>query len=631
MAPLGRALLFGSYDARLHPRVAVLRDGLRTHGWAVTELNAPLGLSTAEKVEAAGSARGAARLAAATGRAWISLIARRITAGSPEVVVVGYMGHLDVHLARLLFCRRTVVLDHLVGLADTTRDRGLGGGPKGRLLELVDSCALRAADIVVVDTPEQAAQLPEREQVKAVVVPVGATGEWTSVRQDEPTRHLDPADSGRPLRVVFFGLYTPLQGAPVIGAAISLLRHRDDIRFTMVGTGQDLATTRSAAGDTADRVEWIDWVDADRLPEVVADHDVCLGIFGTSVKAQRVVPTKVYQGMAAGCAVVTADTPATVATLGEVAVLVPSGDPPALAKALEELADDRAVLHDRQRRCRAAAERFRPGPATTPLHQRLTAGAQARRGALPPLTVNAWLRWDLIRRELERLPATDVVEIGPGEGAVAVRLARHRRYTGVELSERTRAVTEAALRRAGVAGQVVAELDDLDADERFGLLCAFEVIEHIEDDDGALREWFGRIRPGGTIILSTPAGAHQMGPWDRIAGHYRRYDPGPLAAQLEAAGFTLVRVRRYGFPLGSLTEAIRNRVARRRLAADSSFDSHDPDSHERAAYTEQSSSYLQPPQWAALATRVGSAPGRLVQRPLPQCGPGLVAVAVVPR
>ena len=55
-------------------------------------------------------------------------------------------------------------------------------------------------------------------------------------------------------------------------------------------------------------------------PALVAGHDVCLGIFGTGVKAQLVVPNKVYQGAAAGCAVVTSDTAPQRRALGENAV-----------------------------------------------------------------------------------------------------------------------------------------------------------------------------------------------------------------------------------------------------------------------------------------------------------------------
>ena len=141
-----------------------------------------------------------------------------------------------------------------------------------------------------------------------------------------------PAAAGSPtrgraqpvLRVVFFGLFTPLQGAPTIGRAIDLLRD-EPIEFTMIGHGQDLAEARELTRGSA-RVRWLDWVDGADLPDLVAGHDVCLGIFGTGPKAQRVVPTKVYQGLAAGCAVVTARTPAA-GTLGDAVVSVPPGDP----------------------------------------------------------------------------------------------------------------------------------------------------------------------------------------------------------------------------------------------------------------------------------------------------------------
>ena len=67
---------------------------------------------------------------------------------------------------------------------------------------------------------------------------------------------------------------------------------------------------------------------AAELPALVAGHDVCLGIFGSAAKAARVVPNKVFQGAAAGCALVTSDTPPQRRVLDGAAVLVPPGDPP---------------------------------------------------------------------------------------------------------------------------------------------------------------------------------------------------------------------------------------------------------------------------------------------------------------
>jgi glycosyltransferase involved in cell wall biosynthesis len=256
-----------------------------------------------------------------------------------------------------------VVLDHLVGASDTGRDRGLAGGPRHALLRGIDGAALRAADVIVVDTEEHLAALPERHRARAVVVPVGAPSAW-----HEAARPADWEAASSRLRVVFYGLYTPLQGTPVIGAALGLLAGAP-IEVTMIGSGQDEAETKAAAAAN-DAVRWLDWLPAAELPALVAGHHVCLGIFGTGEKALRVVPNKVFQGAAAGCAIVTSDTPPQRRALGGAAILVPPGDPAALAAALLRLADDRAELVLlRQRAQLRAREQFAPGQIVTPLTQ----------------------------------------------------------------------------------------------------------------------------------------------------------------------------------------------------------------------------------------------------------------------
>ena len=123
----------------------------------------------------------------------------------------------------------------------------------------------------------------------------------------------------------------------------------------MIGSGQDLDACRGLAGGNG-RVTWRAWVPAAELPAVVAAHDVNLGIFGTTPKALAVVPTKVYQGAAAGCVVVTSDTAPQRASLDGAALLVPPGDPAALAQALRALAADRDRVRELAGRARARAE-----------------------------------------------------------------------------------------------------------------------------------------------------------------------------------------------------------------------------------------------------------------------------------
>ena len=383
-----RTIIFGTYDTAMHPRIATIAEGLAARGCDVTECNIPLGLTTADRVDMLAKPWKVGGLVARLANRWAGLAVRARRLQRPDVVAVGYLGHFDVHLARLLYPRHMfsrhrvrIVLDHLISAANTAKDRRIaGGGLKQRLLVLIDAAALRAADIVVVDTEEHLEIVPEKYRSKALVVHVGAPAPWHSAAQDHDAARgpstTGPSNTGPsttgdgPLKVVFYGLYTPLQGTPVIGEALGRLAGAP-IEVTMIGGGQDEAETKRAAAANSS-VRWLDWVPAAELPALVAAHDVCLGIFGTGDKALRVVPNKVFQGAAAGCAVITSDTAPQRRVLGDAAVLVPPGDPEALADALLRLANDReALLKLRHAARQLAAERFTPEQVVGPLTDRL--------------------------------------------------------------------------------------------------------------------------------------------------------------------------------------------------------------------------------------------------------------------
>jgi glycosyltransferase involved in cell wall biosynthesis len=208
--------------------------------------------------------------------------------------------------------------------------------------------------------------IPAELADRAIVVPVGAPSAWF-----EAGEAVGPRTATDVLKVVFFGLYTPLQGTPTIGRALSLLADAPKVQVLMVGAGQDRAETRrQAAANTS--VRWLDWVPSEQLPRLIAAHDVCLGIAGDGPKALRVVPNKVYQGAAAGCAVVTSDTRPQREALGDAALFVRPGDAVGLAGALRRLATDvpeRAKLQSAARD--RALDRFAPAVVVAGLRDRL--------------------------------------------------------------------------------------------------------------------------------------------------------------------------------------------------------------------------------------------------------------------
>ena len=235
-----------------------------------------------------------------------------------------------------------------------------------------------------------------------------------------------------------------------------------------------------------------------------------------------------------------------------------------------------------------------------------------------PLTPNAWLRFDVVERMLPP-GINDVLEVGCGQGALGTRLAQRYEYLGVEPDKSSYHVAQqrmALIKRGEVRNVPVGELGD----ERFDLVCAFEVLEHIEDDAAALRDWATRLRPGGWLLLSVPAHQHRFGPADELVGHFRRYDPPAMTELLNSTGFGDVALRLYGMPLGYVLEAGRNRIGKRRLAAVA-----DTSAAERTA---GSGRLLQPSgSLRGAATRWATAPFRLAQRAFPATGPGLVVRA----
>jgi glycosyltransferase involved in cell wall biosynthesis len=352
-------LLFGTYDVRAHPRVQVVIDGLRGRGVEVEECNAPLGLDTAARVALLRQPWRLPALPVRVAARWVVLIRKARRTAPADAVLVPYLGHFDVHLARRRFRRIPIVLDHFISGSDTARDRGVSGPVRDVVLTLVDHAALRAADVAMVDTDEHRELMPKWARPKGIVVAIGAPDVW-----EAPPRPSYDAD--RPLKVIFFGLFTPLQGPVVIGQALAHLANEPSIEVTMAGDGQELPAAKLAAGPNP-RVRWLGMVPSEQMPALASEHDVCLGIFANNAKGLRVVPNKVYQGIRAGCAIVTSDTPPQRRVLGDLAVYVPPGDSLALADALRQLAASPTQVSALQAAARTASARFGPAGVVAPL------------------------------------------------------------------------------------------------------------------------------------------------------------------------------------------------------------------------------------------------------------------------
>jgi glycosyltransferase involved in cell wall biosynthesis len=251
-------------------------------------------------------ARAAERRAALRYPALLFAFAR--VARAADVLLVPAFRHKDMPLASWLKGRRPLVFDPLVSRHDTlVRDWAIHseGSRQARWNEWIDRWALSLADRVLCDTWAhgrlyEALGVPKHRLWR---VPVGA--------EDVFFRIGDPPDPG-PVRVVYVGGFLPLHGVPtVIEAAARLEREASslpDFTIELVGEGIELERARRLAARCGlRRTTFRGPCPYHEAPRVLGEAHVVLGAFGATAKAGRVIPHKVYQGLAAGRAVVTGD------------------------------------------------------------------------------------------------------------------------------------------------------------------------------------------------------------------------------------------------------------------------------------------------------------------------------------
>ncbi|MFI4851103.1 MAG: class I SAM-dependent methyltransferase [Gimesia chilikensis] len=174
------------------------------------------------------------------------------------------------------------------------------------------------------------------------------------------------------------------------------------------------------------------------------------------------------------------------------------------------------------------------------------------------------LRRSRILQLFRNLPRGRVLEIGCGSGALLSELSELGFHcTALEMSEQARQLaTQFNVNHASVT---IYEEPQSNWQEHFDYVLSFEVLEHIEDDESALREWTTWIKPGGHILLSVPAHQKMWNDADIWAGHYRRYERKQLSDLFKKVGSDPEVIESYGYPLANWVEPIRASFCRNRI------------------------------------------------------------------
>jgi len=262
----------------------------------------------------------------------------------PDAVWVPCFRQRDLAAARR-WCDRAgvpLLFDPLISAYDKQvweRFKLKDGSPAAQKLLAWERGLFAKADLVIADTSCHAAFFEHAlgvPKAKLRVVNVGADESLFAPGAER-------APDG-PVDVLFFGSFIPLHGAPTIVEAARLYQG-PPVRWSLLGDGPSKAACQAAAAGLP-HVFFEDRIPYAQLPARIHRADLLLGVFGTTQKAGRVIPNKVFQALAAGRPVITrtSDAYPEKARRSDALAFVPPGDPEALASAVADWVTRREAL-----------------------------------------------------------------------------------------------------------------------------------------------------------------------------------------------------------------------------------------------------------------------------------------------
>lgn len=132
-----------------------------------------------------------------------------------------------------------------------------------------------------------------------------------------------------------------------------------------------------------------------------------------------------------------------------------------------------------------------------------------------------------------------VLDAGCGTGSMLQQIAHLGCVEGVDISDEALEFC----RKRGLTNVQRADVTNLPfPDGKFDIVTALDVLEHLDDDLGALTEWRRVLKPGGRVFVFAPAHRWLWSLQDDISHHRRRYTVGSLRRVIERSGLRLERL-----------------------------------------------------------------------------------------
>jgi len=309
-APNLRVCYFGTYRAD-YVRNRLMIDRLKSRGVQVTECHETLWQGSNDRVQVAAGGWLKPSFWFRLVKTYVRLIQQFLRQPAFDVMVVGYPGHLDIYLARVLcrIIRKPLVWDVLMSIVLISEERGLQkSSPNAlRLIKTIERIGCNLPDILIVDTLVFSEWYQSTYGVlphKIRLLPLGADDRiFKPVSKDFLPRER--------FICLYYGTFIPNHGVQYILDAANILKSNESIHFELIGQGPEVDKYKQRAEqDGLTNITFYGWMEPGELVSHANQVDVCLGTFAKTPQAVMTMHNKVHESLAMALPVITGDSPA---------------------------------------------------------------------------------------------------------------------------------------------------------------------------------------------------------------------------------------------------------------------------------------------------------------------------------
>lgn len=338
---------FGTYRSE-YSRNKIMIKGLLKNDVEVIECHETLWKSIEDRVKAVKYGFVNPKLWARFIKTYFRLIKKFRNLPKYDVIIIGYPGHFDVFLAKILtlFKKTPIVWDVFMSIYLISIERNLQkkNPISVYFLKILEYLALRIPDKLIIDTEQYANWFNKTYGIalnKFGIVPTGADDD-VFLLEDIP-KYIPK----KTMKILYYGTYIPNHGVPYIIEAANLLKNDLSITFQFIGDGPEFNFCKHKIEDYGlSNIEIYPWMEQEELKKYIREADVVLGAFGKTPQSLMTIQNKIYESMAMGKLVVTGESDAVKAVFENFQEIIycDRNNPEALFELLLKIKDSRKLI-----------------------------------------------------------------------------------------------------------------------------------------------------------------------------------------------------------------------------------------------------------------------------------------------